>query len=608
MNKIIKEEINRIREVMGLKLLNESVIPAGAIKTLLSDFAQTVGKNLDDITQAANQGAKKASIVGLYDGLKNSTDQSIKNFVDSLDEVAGSYNKKVNDLLDEITSGKIADEIQEEIFTKMASKTAGVDPNLLNLLPKNETLRSLYDNTSSYYTKYDDISYLKKIAENPDELEYLKKINGSIQNQISILPEGPFRTQLQKSWDEQLEYFNKNIIGKGGDEIKLDIPPSDTPDEQIDEMVEDVTLTAEEKVAQIIKSEKLDLSDAAQRKKKTEIYESLVKKPENKWTAEDFAWVQWLTSKGLLSEAENKALFANLPTMFELADLMRAYDAFKNTTEKNAQNFKTFDVYLKGKGYKIPSFWQKNGARLFNWFKNITEPYLTFLNFKFDKEWLKSAGKTLLHSAVIISGAFASLWLASGRVAKKAAKYFDTWADLDETKIQQALNEFFEYRDPQINGKDIYTSDADGEFNAQYKESPPQIDKIINADDKSISLKSYVMVDSKYCRGFIFEVSQSPLAGGENYLPHKMTSIPSLCTETPDPKYMPGASTPPNTQQQQTTVTPITDDEKADVVRKLKEMYPTGDYGLGDYPYIKKIADKEFEYETTDGGIVKVTL
>ena len=146
--------------------------------------------------------------------LRNSQDKTVQNFVDSLDEVAVTeYEGMTSNLMDDLINGKLADEIEEEIFAKIASKTAGVDPNLLNVLPERDIIHSLYDNTSSYYTQY-DISSLKKMAENPEELEQLKKYNGSIQSTISRLPKGPFRTQLQKSWDEQLEYFNKNIIGK----------------------------------------------------------------------------------------------------------------------------------------------------------------------------------------------------------------------------------------------------------------------------------------------------------------------------------------------------------------------------------------------------------
>lgn len=221
MNKLIKEEINRIREVMGLKLLKESIVPTGVIKSLLSDFATVVGKNLDDITQMTNSGARKASVVGLYDSLKNSTDQSVKNFVDSVDEVASAYNREVADLLDEISTGKVADEIQDEIFTKIASKTTGVDAKLVDLLP--DDVASYYKQASNSYTRFENNldGLIEAYRKDPVALQKAIDKNVEIRNAIVNLPDGPFKQKLLADWDNQLKFFDDNIVKKiegGADE------------------------------------------------------------------------------------------------------------------------------------------------------------------------------------------------------------------------------------------------------------------------------------------------------------------------------------------------------------------------------------------------------
>ena len=245
MEKLIKEEINRIREVMGLKLLKESIVPTGVIKSLLSDFATVVGKNLDDITQMTNSGARKASVAGLYDGLKNSTDQSVKNFVDSVDEVASAYNREVADLLDEISTGKIADEIQDEIFTKLASKTTGVDAKLVDLLP--DDIASYYKQVSNSYTRFENNldGLINAYEKDPTALQNAIDKNVEIRNAIVNLPDGPFKQKLLADWDNQLKFFDDNIVKKikgGADEA------ASLADDEISRIIDEIAPIADETV------------------------------------------------------------------------------------------------------------------------------------------------------------------------------------------------------------------------------------------------------------------------------------------------------------------------------------------------------------------------
>jgi hypothetical protein len=213
MNKLIKEEINRIKEVMGLKLINESIVPANSIKKLLDDFAESIGKNLSDITGAIDDVTKQESVVELYNGLKNSTNQSVKNFVDSLDEVAELNKKEVNDLLDEISSGKVDEEISRDIYTRMASRAAGVDPNLVELMDDN--FISLYNTVETAKVK------IKRYRENmrryfsDDENAYKRQIldQKTVRNTILNLDKSPFKDKLLSDWDEYIKSFDNMIKG-----------------------------------------------------------------------------------------------------------------------------------------------------------------------------------------------------------------------------------------------------------------------------------------------------------------------------------------------------------------------------------------------------------
>ena len=62
MDRLIKEEINRIREVMGLSILNESPIPTGLLKSVFSEFATSFSKSLDSIVKL-NKSQRNVSLL-----------------------------------------------------------------------------------------------------------------------------------------------------------------------------------------------------------------------------------------------------------------------------------------------------------------------------------------------------------------------------------------------------------------------------------------------------------------------------------------------------------------------------------------------------------------
>ncbi len=207
---------------MGFKILNESVIPIGVIKSLLSDFAQSVGKNLDNITKVTNQVSKNKSIVDLYNSLKNSTDESVKNFISSVDEVAQISKKNTTDLLDEITTGKVDPNIEEDILSKIISKQTGFDVNLYRVLEKeglNTEAKELYKSVSTVYSGRDIESMKNAFANNPEALKRANELNQQIRSRIMALPDGSFKKELQKNWDGQIKYFNETFVNK---DIKIE--------------------------------------------------------------------------------------------------------------------------------------------------------------------------------------------------------------------------------------------------------------------------------------------------------------------------------------------------------------------------------------------------
>ena len=613
MEKLIKEEINRIREVMGLKLLKESIVPTGVIKSLLSDFATVVGKNLDDITQMTNIGTRRTSVAGLYNNLKNSTDQSVKNFVDSVDEVASFYKRDVVALLDDISTGKVADEIQDEIFTKLASKTTGVDAKLVDLLP--DDVASYYKQASNSYTRFENNldGLINAYEKDPDALQRAIDKNVEIRNAIVDLPDGPFKQKLLSDWDNQLKFFDDNVVNKvrgGADEaaalsddtpiIELKIEDAPTPEE-----INTQALTAEEivnsdlKVANIIDESGNIKSRAAGIQKANETFERLKNTPDSKWSQEDIALIEQLNKLGLLTAEQNQVLKSQLVTVNELIELYKNYETYKSSF-KGRQTPATFVKWLNDNGYKYPSWLKRTGAKTLMYFEKLGETYKQLL--KVDEiatpKWWKAATTVMLQAAVVLGGAFTAFWRFTRKGSEKFAGYLDSLVDLSPEQRQQAIDEFFQYDTPEINGFNIYSSDDNGIFNSQYRNSPPRIDKVVNPKEGTLTLRTYVMVNGDYCRAFKLSVSEFPLAGGENFKPHKLETF-GQCDKTPKPEFMPGSSTPPAPAPAPTTTTTPT---LNDFIKFIKSNDGWGKDAPQDDNAYEEIGTGKFRVIFTDGN------
>jgi hypothetical protein len=258
MDKLIKEEINRIREVMGLRILNESPIPIGVLKSIFSDFASGLSKNVDAIMKL-NKSQKNVSLVNLANKLRTSTSDYAKNFMNAVDEVAGSANKTSEQLLDEIGLGTIDPKTQELIVSKMAAKSIGTDMGLYSSIMKQDKVAAeLYKDASGFW-KNQNLADITNNVKNGGR-KSIDDYNAVILKQIEELEDGTFKEQLLKSWEEQVKYVEDNVLNKFG-------PKSDEAGEaaakQSDEAGEEASKQTDEVVNEVenVKFNQEDLNE-----------------------------------------------------------------------------------------------------------------------------------------------------------------------------------------------------------------------------------------------------------------------------------------------------------------------------------------------------------
>ena len=216
MKKILLEEINKIRGMMGASLLTESIIPVGFLRNLIVDFASTVGKNLDEVISGAGKRADYNTTEGLlilFTDLKKSADKNVKLFMDSLSETAAKYGKKDNLIFRDLATGekKFIDEaIEEEIFAKMISSEKKYNFDLyMKLRNIDKKLSDSYE-WSNYWTKFNPTNPedITKIKENE---KFFKQYNDEITKNINSLADGPIKTELVNSWSKSLDNYYKMV-------------------------------------------------------------------------------------------------------------------------------------------------------------------------------------------------------------------------------------------------------------------------------------------------------------------------------------------------------------------------------------------------------------
>lgn len=259
--------------------------------------------------------------------------------------------------------------------------------------------------------------------------------------------------------------------------------------------------------------------------KANEIYKLLSSKDPLNFSVEELSWLDSLGSRGdAFTSQQLKEIYNRTPSVREWIDLKSSYDLYKKQY-KGKINFDTFDDWLRKKGYKKPSWFDRKKAGILDSFENLTEPYATVSKFRYDKEWFKAWIPILAQVGTLGTGLLGAAWFATKRTAHKVTKYVNDLSPLSNDEIQEAVKQFFDYDNPEIDGTPIYGT-TDAESNSGFRETPP-VATVLSAKEGTIKLNPPVSVNGVKYDTFKFEISETPLTGSENFFPHKMTSIKS---------------------------------------------------------------------------------
>lgn len=209
MNKLIVEEINRVREIMGLSLLTESIIPPNFWKLFLNDIsalARTGAKSIDNISRIPQTADKIRQIKRLMDGINKSSDNTVKIFRESLNGVASKYNKNALDLYKNIVESKLDDAIAEEIMVLMSKK---MDDTFKALLSKrlnafNKQVEVLIFSINKISKKLDDVNLEQSVKND------LRGELGNVEILMNSLSDGPLKKSLLNQIDEITQKLSKN--------------------------------------------------------------------------------------------------------------------------------------------------------------------------------------------------------------------------------------------------------------------------------------------------------------------------------------------------------------------------------------------------------------
>ena len=528
MKKVILEEIDRIREVMGFKPLITEGIGDEAVEMIGTLFSKTDG---EDLINNFIRSAKKADGSMYLDDAGN----QIKTWPE-LAQYARVTGSKVDDVIPGFTDDLF------EYFLK------GSSPENAKMFRKAAV--------DSYFPPkmIEDYNLWKQGALTKEASEALKKDMISLADGIQnpYIKEAVEETGMMKKMRGAESRGIERTAGKSNAQINSEF--------------------------QTLRQNSL--------------------KKDYKYTEADWQLLEDAKIRGIIKTDEYKKLGnMQLPSFGQLWDL---YERFR-IAKKGADAPVSFQEYLINElKYKLPSKFTKNTVATL---KTMATP----IEALFGTTKVMSKGKAFAILFGLTATGTAGLKIVNdlGEATKGAlGGVGDITGDLNYSANYQARWKEYWSSDnsPQkkIGGETDSIYSPPDESNTQYSDSPPEI-KLVDADQNIVKIVGgdKISLGGNNYNTFYFRLAGTVAGVGEGkFNPDLIEPFESA----------PATNTGGGNTQQQTTVTPITDDEKADVVRKLKEMYPTGDYGLGDYPYIKKIADKEFEYETTDGSIVKVTL
>ena len=318
-------------------------------------------------------------------------------------------------------------------------------------------------------------------------------------------------------------------------------------------------------------------------------------KKDYKYNEADWQLLEDAKIRGIITPAEYKKLGnMQLPSFGQLWDLYESYRVAKKAGESKAISFEEYLVeQLK---YKLPGKFTKTGVTTL---KTIATPIEAIFGRTKVMSWQKAIG--ILFGLTATGTVGFKIINDLGEASKGALENVGgLTGDLNySANYQTRWKEYWSSENSpkkKIGGIEESIYSPPDESNTQYSDVPPEI-KLIDADEKIVKILggNKISLGGKEYDTVYFKLAQTVAGYGEGKLnPDVIEPFESSKTSTQ--------------QQQTTTVSPITNDEKAKVVEELKAMDPNGDYGTADYDYIKKIDNNTFEYEDVQGNKIEVKI
>lgn len=196
-NTLIKEEILRIQEIMGVSLLIESKLPS----SIWTDLVSTFSKTSDDELEAA---------------LK-ATDDSVKSLSDSIVQTASKKGLGTDDIIKGLRAGNLADDVAENLFANILKSSDG---SLKTVFLKNidNNIKDIFEIASNSSKKVSTSQGEKTLQELAD----MNQLDGWVNAQKKLVDESDFDTELTDAIKKQIDLDVAKI--KSGKSITVDSP------------------------------------------------------------------------------------------------------------------------------------------------------------------------------------------------------------------------------------------------------------------------------------------------------------------------------------------------------------------------------------------------
>jgi len=179
-NNLLKEEILRIKEIMGVSLIIESKLPASLFDELVTIFS----KNNND---------------GLEMAIRTN-DNSVAGLTKSISDTASTLGKQSDEIITGLRYGNLADDVAEELFVNVLK---GADSQL-----KSVFLRNIDENISDIFNIAADGTKIVKTGTGEKTLNELSELNildNWATQQKKIIDDSSFSNSLKEQMKRKLD-------------------------------------------------------------------------------------------------------------------------------------------------------------------------------------------------------------------------------------------------------------------------------------------------------------------------------------------------------------------------------------------------------------------